>query len=309
MNKPLVYVDQNVLGAGLASRLAIDAFQWVYSTEHFAEIHRSSNPDQYLSELDKLDAKLIDLDLIDWKITGSAKIVDGPTAFQNYSNYCKAQADVDVNESLFDPLQVWANGGGSEQLLRDLSGDFSEQILMLAESLPWDQRSMLIHAVSETDLTPMIEKMIGWGNDINKTREALGGSKGRIGHITGDNQLMQIWALISPAFGNITPDQFFGFDPIHKQGHEAWPIYLGIISCCSVLDIIGFQAEKKCRKVEKIPNVRSDARHIAMGAFCTAIVSGDKRLTQRAKAIYAYKRIGTASIHLQVSAQGHAEDA
>jgi len=73
-------------------------------------------------------------------------------------------------------------------------------------------------------------------------------------------------------------------------------MYLGIIGCNAVLDILGFQAEKKCRKLSKIHNVRSDAGHIAMGAFCSAILSEDKRLIKRAKAIYEYKCIGTSPI-------------
>jgi hypothetical protein len=66
--------------------------------------------------------------------------------------------------------------------------------------------------------------------------------------------------------------------------------------CCAVLDIIGFQAEKKARDLEKIPNVRSDAIHIGMGAYCAAILSGDRRLSKRAKAIYEYKKIGTIAL-------------
>jgi len=304
VSKPLVYVDQNLLGLlaqrvpGLASEPNV---QWVYSKEHFAEIRRSSNPDQYLTALDKLGAKLIELELIDWKITGSAKLIDGPTALHHYSNYYEALTDVDVNENLLNPFQAWVNGGGDEQLLRDLPGHVAEQILALTEDLPVEQRSTLRDAASEVDLTPMIGQMIAWGNDINKTREAFGDGKGQIGQITGENQLIQIWALIGPVCGGITPDQFFGFDPIDKQGYETWPTYLGIIGCCAVLDIVGFQAEKKCRKIEKLPNVRSDSGHIAMGAFCSAILSADRRLARRAKAIYEYKRIGTASLHFQVA--------
>ncbi len=304
MSKPLVYVDQNLLGLlaqrvpGLASEPNV---QWVYSKEHFAEIRRSSNPDQYLTALDKLGAKLIELELIDWKITGSAKLIDGPTALHHYSNYYEALTDVDVNENLLNPFQAWVNDGGDEQLLRDLPGHVAEQILALTEDLPVEQRSTLRDAASEVDLTPMIGQMIAWGNDINKTREAFGDGKGQIGQITGENQLIQIWALIGPVCGGITPDQFFGFDPIDKQGYETWPTYLGIIGCCAVLDIVGFQAEKKCRKIEKLPNVRSDSGHIAMGAFCSAILSADRRLARRAKAIYEYKRIGTASLHFQVA--------
>lgn len=309
MSEPLVYVDQNVLVplSERAPRLASGPnVQWVYSKEHFAEIRRSSDPDQYLTALDMLGAKLIDLELIDWKITGSAKLIDG-SAFEHYSNYCEALTDVDVNENLFDPFQAWVNGGGDEQLLRDLPGHIAEQILALTESLPVEQRSALRDTASGVDLTPMIGEMVARGNDIKQTREALGDGKGRIGQVTGDNQLIQIWALIAPACGGITRDQFFEFDPIDKQGYETWPTYLGIVGCCAVLDIVGFQAEKKCRRLAKLPNVRSDSGHIAMGAFCSAILSADKRLTKRAKAIYEYKGIGTASLHVRSPANNTAK--
>ena len=50
------------------------------------------------------------------------------------------------------------------------------------------------------------------------------------------------------------------------------------------------------QKNKKIHNVRSDAGHIAMGAYCSAILSEDKRLVKRAKAIYEYKNIGASPI-------------
>lgn len=51
--------------------------------------------------LDKLDAKLIELELIAWKITGSAKLIAGPSASQHYSDYCEALTDVEVDENLW----------------------------------------------------------------------------------------------------------------------------------------------------------------------------------------------------------------
>ncbi len=98
-------------------------------------------------------------------------------------------------------------------------------------------------------------------------------------------------------------DQFFGFAPIDNQGYELWPVYLGIVGCNAVMDILGFQAEKKCRKISKIHNVRSDAGHIGMGAYCSAILSEDKRLVKRAKAIYEYKNIVTSSILIEKDAK------
>jgi hypothetical protein len=140
--------------------------------------------------------------------------------------------------------------------------------------------------------------MVSHGNNIKKTREAFGDGKGAIGSVSGENQIEQIWEIILPNLQTteISCDQFFGFDPIDKQGYETWPTYLGIIGCCATMDILGFQSEKKCRNIEKIHNIRSDSVHIAMGAYCSAIMSEDKRLVKRAKAIYEYKNISTVTL-------------
>lgn len=78
-------------------------------------------------------------------------------------------------------------------------------------------------------------------------------------------------------------------------------MFLGIAGCCAVLDIIGFQAEKKSRDIEKLPNVRSDAVHIGMGAYCAALLTADRRLARRAKAIYEYKKLGTVALIMEVA--------
>jgi hypothetical protein len=276
----------------------------VYSKEHFAEIERSPNPDQYLSVLSEIDAKLLELQLgTDWRITGVAKIIDG-TPEQHYDAYIEATA-TPISENLFDPFLAWVNGGRDEGPFNELPERLAEQVLMLIEDLPFD-----VGTVSDAlnVLTPefkkMLEIMLSHGNDITKTRKAFGDGKGAVGSVRGENQLQQIWEIIGPACAGVTCDQFFGFDPIDKQGYENWPVYLGIVGCCAVMDIVGFQAEQKCRKLDKIPNIRSDANHIAMGAYCSAILSEDKRLIQRAKAIYQYKGIGTVPLLVVANNEG-----
>jgi hypothetical protein len=303
MSKHLIYIDQNIIGLqfqGIISLAKRDDVTWVYSKEHFAEIRRSDEPVKYLDVLDALDAKLLDLVLDDnWKITGEARLNESGTPYQHYDAYSEANRDVDFDDTLFDPFQVWVNGGGDEGLLKDLSEKFAHQILTLTSRLPFDTTEMISKAKSiKPKFESMIDEMILNGNDIQKTRATFGDEKGAIGSISGEKEIEKIWEIISPTMqgADISCDQFFGFDPIEKQGYAPWPMYLGIIGCNAVFDILGFQAEKKCRKLNKIHNVRSDAGHIAMGAYCSAILSEDKRLIKRAKAIYGYKSIGTSSI-------------
>ncbi len=303
MSKPLIYVDQNVLGLYLAGTLnlaKIDEVQWVYSKEHFAEIRRSDNPRQYLEALKGINAKLLALKMENWKITGEAELIEAGCPTEQYAEYLEAIGQVEFNEGIFDGFQVWVNGGGDEALLRSIPEQFSVQIESLNDLLPAELRAK-VREDSEPAFSEMIEQMVSQGNDISRTREMLGGGKGRFGSIAGKNQLLQVWDIVRPACGIVTSDQFFGFDPQIKQGYHSVPMFLGIASCCAVLDIIGFQAEKKARRLEKIPNIRSDAAHIGMGAYCAAILSADRRLAKRAKAIYEYKNIGTVALTVDVT--------
>jgi hypothetical protein len=303
MSKPLIYIDQNIIGLqlqGIISPAKRDDVIWVYSKEHFAEIRRSDEPAKYLDVLDAIDAKLLDLVLDEnRKITSEASLNENGTPHQHYDNYIEANKNIDFDDTLFDPFQVWVNGGGDEGPLKNLSEKFAHQILSLTSGLPFEATEMTDKVNSiKPEFDSMIDEMISNGNDIEKTRAAFGDGKGAIGSISEEKQIEKIWEIIYPAMpgADISCDQFFGFAPNEKQGYGFWPIYLGIIGCNAVLDILGFQAEKKCRKLNKIHNVRSDAGHIAMGAYCSVILSEDKRLIKRAKAIYEYKNIGTAPI-------------
>jgi hypothetical protein len=310
MNKPTVYIDQNIIGLMLDGKINLTErpeFYWVYSTEHFAEIRRSSNAAKYLSALESIGAKLLKLDLDhNFKIIGTAQLIKHGTPSQHYKDYIEATGGVDISENLFDPFLAWINGGGHKGLLEKLPNNLAEQLLNITKDLPEAHSSLLANRLDV--LTPefnrVIEQLAEQGNDISESRKSMGGGKGAIGGIRGEKQIQQIWNIIGPTFAAVSCEQFFGFDPIEKQGYQKWPTYLGIVGCCAVMDIIGFQAEgKKSRKIEKLPNVRSDSVHIAMGAFCSAILSGDKRLIKRAKAIYEYKKIGNSPILIERKAK------
>ncbi|MEW9799396.1 hypothetical protein [Alteromonas sp. CYL-A6] len=308
MSKPLIYIDQNVIGLQLQGSICLSSrndLVWVYSKEHFAEIRRADNPETYLNVLEEIDAKLLELVLDEsFRITDKAVLNERDSPHHNYSLYIETTKEVKFDETIFDPFQVWVNGGDDGGLLKDLPDKLVREIAQLTSGLSFetsDAAEKVLNIKPEFD--SLITDIISNGNDINKTRAALGDIKGTIGSISGDKEIMRIWEIISPTMStnDITCDQFFGFDPVDKQSYLVWPMYLGIVGCNAVLDILGFQAEKKCRKLNKIHNVRSDASHMAMAAFCSAVISEDKRFIRRASAIYNYKNIDTISILMEKS--------
>lgn len=308
MNEHLVYIDQNVIGLQLNGKLNLHengGILWVYSEEHFSEIKRSNESEKYLKVLNDIGAKLLAPILNEDKIpTDKAEIIYDGTPFFHYQNYIEANNGVDFDDTIFDPLHVWLNGGGSICGLKGVSNSILDQVHKLTPELHFEKNELhnKINLVKpEFDL--MVDQMISNGNDILKTRAAFGDEKGSIGSISGERQIEEIWEIVSPIFSevDISCDQFFGFESNGKQESEQWPVYLGIISCCAIMDILGFQSEKKCRKINKLPNVKSDSIHIAMGAYCSAILSEDERLIKRAKAIYEYKGIGSFPILIERS--------
>lgn len=214
MNKPLIYLDQNILGLYLKGALKldkVDSVQWVFSKEHFAEIRRSDTPQKYLDALSNINAKLLALKMENWKISGQAELIEAGNPQEQYAEYLESTGHVAFNNKIFDGLQVWMNGGGNEEILRAIPQQYLTEIQLLSAQLPAELQQFPFVG-SEPKFSDMIDQMISHGNDIKQTRLMLGDGKGLIGSITGEAQLLQIWNIIQPSCGSLTSDQFFGFD-------------------------------------------------------------------------------------------------
>lgn len=209
MDKPLAYIDQNVIGLLLEGHISLSnqsEFAWVYSKEHFAEIRRSSNSEPYLSSLERIGAKLLDLELdSDWKFTGNAKLIESATPHQHYKAYIETTSEVDISENLFDPFLVWVNGGCDEGPLRDLPEQLAIEILNSTKDFPDENEKMRsqLNDISP-QFTNLIDQIIEHGNDISKTRKGMGDGKGVIGGIEGKKKIQQIWEIIAPACPGVT---------------------------------------------------------------------------------------------------------
>lgn len=304
MIKPPAYIDQGILGMQIDGSIALttmNEFYWVYSKEHFIEICRSASPDPYLQVLHEIDAKLLDLAVDDQlNLTGAAKIVLDKTVDQNYQGYLDSNQSPIIESSLFDPFIVWLNSGGDKILSQEYHDKVFEQIVKVMNLSGQHREEHIKQLIDvQAEFVKAINSVQNQSSNILKIREQLGMEKGYVGSLSGDNILLQIWNIVKMDDIEMSIDQFFGFEPIKDLGEKDFPLFLGIVRCCAVLDILGYKAEKKCRKIEKIPNIKSDSTHIAMGAFCAAIATTDDRFRQRAKAIYQFKDIKTKVIHLK----------
>ena len=324
--KPLIYIDQNIVSQQAwghldLMRLLKDQYLPVYSPEHFHEISRAEDPSPYLDALDQIGAKYIELESVTSGIrqvyTGEACLKVSGSAREHYAKHLENTGTVEFDANILNPLIAWLKGGACPVDMEKLYNPFShvnaavdaaldsalQELNTPGAAVPIELSDRIAAMQVQTDplnieWRNMVSEMIKNGNDLQKTRAVFGDVKGSIGGIKEADAIPAIWASLSPEIKRgITPDQFFGFEPPYDfPGYEKLPVAFGIQGCCQMFDSLGFASDKKCRKVDDVPNVASDGMHIAMGAYCCRLLSADKRLFKRARAIYLYKSISTIPI-------------
>ena len=288
---PTIYIDQNILGfitEGSFPLSKIQNVKWVYSNTHFSEFSNSENDMKFVNVLDDIKAAFLEVKFdSNFNATDTALLHRNEAAAFRYTKFKQIVQESDVNSRVFDEMIVALNGGGLNRSAEEVAdttfdflnhSDFNEHQVKEITKI----KSDYINRLSE------LEKR---NADIVKTRKNMGIPKSGLTGISGENVLAKVWKTIEESV-DVDIDTFFGF-----SGKDEPSKVTGIVRCCAVMDVIGFHSERKCRKVDRISNVLSDSQHIANASFCSAIISNDEALVQRAKAIYEYLNISTKVIH------------
>jgi hypothetical protein len=307
MQTRLLYIDQNIISDFRTaisdwSRLQnMAGVQWVYSNIHFEEIRRSEESQSYLTVLENLQACRIEITLNEeFKITGSTTVHPYTSPHQQYEKYLDTVSVPSTSEVLFNPLFARLLGVNNFDQLASLPDKFESYIIeTLLKANLWDNPTAKIIGDEAEKLAQFIQNKLSVTYPLETTRESFGILNGNIGNPKTDNPIEEIWNEISAKLHGVTADRFFGFDPHDKQDYTTWPLYLGIIGCYTMLNMLGYRKDKNFPKEESLPNTFSDAQHVAHAAFCQTLISGDIRLCQKAKAIYRYKNIATEVVPLK----------
>lgn len=308
MRNARIYVDQNIVGyvhEGCFDLERVKGVDWIYSNEHFNEIERSGNI-SYLSVFEKLKAQQIEIVLDDkLRITDNATIYPYSSPHERYKHYIKTKNDVQFNERLFTDFLGRLFGANNYQVLSNLPERFKSQVesLLFEAGVLNEFYQNSIEKIS-SDLAEIIKNDLCETRSLESMRKPLGTNNGKVGEAKTDNPVQEIWEVIRDKVKSVTSDQFFGFDPVNKQGYDKWPMYLGIVGCHTVLNFIGYGTDKGIATVENLPNIMSDANHIATAAFCDAVMSEDKRFCKKAEAIYKYKHHHTKVLLLEIRNHG-----
>lgn len=304
MRNARIYIDQNIVGYVHDESLnlhKVKGVDWVYSNEHFNEISRSGDT-TFLSAFEKLKAQQIEIVLDDkFRITDKATLHPYSSPYERYERYIETTTSIKFDDRLFTDFLGRLLGADNYQELKTLPERFKLQIeaLLHEAGIPneYDQNS-IEHVSGRLD--EIIKNDLSETRTLESMRKSLGTDSGKIGSSKTENPIQEIWEIIRSKVGNLTSDQFFGFEPLDKQGYGKWPMYLGIVACHIVLNFVGYRTDKGIAVVENLPNIMSDANHIAIAAFCDAVMSENKRFCKKASAIYKYKNHHTQVLHLEI---------
>jgi hypothetical protein len=300
-----VYLDHNIIDDISKGDFSLKPFSdvvWVYSHENLSEIRRSNNK-RFLDVLEGINARKLELFLDHkFRITGEATILEYQSPHDIYESYLEAVSENEIDDE--SNIEFMARLFGAENKGKVLSHpkSFEENIRSLLEPHGlYDEKTRIKVEEVRNELVDFVNGPMQEIGKLEEARESFGTSKGRAGNLAEkENPIEELWNIIKNGMPGITADQYFGFDPIEKQGYDVWPMYLGIVGCHTVLNVLGFRPDDGLTKPENIPGMLSDGSHIGHAAYCQALISRDRKLLAKAKAIYRYKGIATTVLSYEI---------
>ncbi|NEZ04977.1 hypothetical protein G4Y73_12535 [Wenzhouxiangella sp. XN201] len=305
-----MYLDQNVLGLLAEGRIILKPkvdVRWVFSNEHLTEVARGDTK-EILDVLRTLKAQRLLLKRDEeGRITEQWFIEEYADPGKLYSEF--RQNPPAVDPAMFEGLIAKIFGSQDPNVAEAFPGDMAKQVREHLKEIP---RLEDIFGSSLEDLIrdageDALEKLAGT-QPLENRRKPLGFDRGQASNFAdASNPLQALWEhanKYSPS--PISADQFFGFDPPDKRlfGYEKWPVFLGISTCYSILNAIGFRPDAGLARTNRVPANMSDAHHVAYAAFCDALFSEDSRMCEKALAIYRYRQIGTGVVDVSKRVDG-----
>ena len=157
--------------------------------------------------------------------------------------------------------------------------------------------SLTVSAKQTVDsaLTQLIEHLRE-RRSLESLRKPLGIDRGIVGGVVSENPIPEIWDLIKGKCGRVSIDQFFGFESLDGKLR---PKFLAIAACHTVLNFVGYRTDKHMARPDAVSGILSDGIHIAHAAFCDLLISEDRRMCNKATAIYTYMALPTVVVTLE----------
>lgn len=304
-DNPIIYADMNIyryLACGDISIREPEKFIWVYSHVHLDEIHRNGNTDALKGMRLLRAVEISDVLNEEFQSVGNIVLRNYTDPYARYEQHLDAIAGYeDVADHMVEYL-IRSFGANNFQELSETPDQMRKEIEEITSIIGDGRRQQIIEKASVVsgDLKASIEEHLKERMPIDKTRKSFGiTSEARKNIEKSSSAIDKVWDLISPSTPNITKDQFFGFEPIPGIEGVQHTQHGAISGAHMVLNIIGISPDRGLAKREKIRNIMSDGRHIGMASYCSALVSADKGIVNKAMCIYSYLKNVTNALYFE----------
>ncbi|MGI9174901.1 MAG: hypothetical protein ACR2GR_06250 [Rhodothermales bacterium] len=307
---PTIYTDINVFRYVAYGEMKIDkpeCFRWVYSHVHLDEIHRSGNADA-LNGMEQLGAVKIE-DILDeqFQSTGNVILRKYADPSHRYRQYLDAIAGYeDTGEIMIEILLRLYGADNFAELSLTPEKLQAEVDRLTAEADPSVRKELLSRANQVSlEMKEGIEKHMKEMRPLEHIRNEIGLSSGkRDTAARSDSPIDMLWEVIKDDFKEVEKDQFFGFQQIPGIGGVQHTQDGSIAGAYTILNLLGLRADRGLARREKVKNTISDSQHVGMASYCNALLSGDKRLCDKANAIYLHLGLPAEALHFKYEAGG-----
>ena len=329
LNKPLVYLDQNILDAFVKGKadwlfdIVASQGQIVYSDITLTEIKGSlGHVNNFLRVLEKLNAMYMQLHFP----KDSHQIAVGITLtagspFSAYDELIDSLAQNPFSEP-FNQFLFKLAGGRKDDSISDVldeqrlaayelqksmqslipelePADFEEaenlgiskESLMKFPALIKDALQSSIDGLEKT-ITNNHPETKSW-NSIGELREALKIGPKVLNNIKPPKVVEQIWEIIKDYIPTAND-----FDEAFGLNNNSDTINTKALKLYNLLNSLGYWPDSKITKERRFKAALNDNNHAMWASFCSVLISADENFVKKAKAVYEYLNIKTEVVYV-----------
>ncbi len=300
---PTIYADMNVyryIACGDISIEKPERFIWLYSYVHLNEVCRNGNMDA-LEGMRSLGAvEISDILNAQFQSVGNIVIKNYIDPHERYQQHLDAISGYEGYSDFMVEHLLRSFGADNFKELSKTPEQLCEEIDRITGIVDDDVRQGLLKRAKEVSLEMKmsIDTHLKERRPIDQTRLAMGLTSEDRKHVeTSHSPIDEIWEIMAPSVKGITKNQFFGFEPIPGIEGVQHTQQGSIAGAHIILNMLGISPDKGLAKRDKIKNIMSDGQHVGMASYCNALLSADKRFSDKARAIYTYIGNTTNTLH------------
>jgi len=324
VTKPIAYLDQNIISSlykdpnSELKKEIENKYRVIFSQENLSEIESSGNRmEGFAKILQDFNPEYLMLKVNEGEgISDSAQLKPYPVLGCIESRRRSVPNYDSVILKMFQPL-LKALGGIEDKTFDEVYDEQKsvnqEKAKILGADVDKEGNNQAEIEIKTRELLEKsnanTEKSKAWAREFLKENTEYSGIKSiqekvnvsakELNNIQPPRVIEKIWDRIEKSdyikIKNISLDQFFGIGKNKKFTSGNIPTYYKICVLYIMLNAIGYNTDDNLLKNKRFTTSVRDAKHVANASFAHFLLSKDKKLIKKAKAIYEYLKIGTCA--------------